>query len=660
MMAERIVLVAIAIAASSGVLGLPWGRRSAVGQWLSTLLAVAGGGLGIAGVAGYWSAHDSRPITMPWPLVPGAEFSVAVDGLSAVFLIPIFAVFALGSVYGLGYWKQSEHPLNGRKLRVFYGFLAAGMAMVAMARNGVLFLFAWEIMAVSAFFLVATEDDQEDVRAASWLYLVSTHMATLSLFGMFALMRAASGSFALAPIADTSISYGMASSIFGLALLGFGIKAGIMPLHVWLPSSHAMAPSHVSAIMSGVIIKMGVYGLMRITSLLPAPVEWGAVVFLLGAVSAVLAVAFAIGQQGLKRMLAYSSVENIGIVFMGLGLAMIGRSLDRVDLIVLGLAGAVLHVWNHSLFKSLLFFCAGSVVHAAHTRDMDRLGGLAKRMPWTSLCFLAGSVAICGLPPLNAFVSEFLIYLGLFATLGSDHHALLSGAALGAPVLALVGALAVACFVRAYGVVFLGVPRSEKAALAHESRPTMLAPMAALVAGCFTIGLVPSLVVPALGEAVNVWAPQAADAYGELARLAPWGSLETMSALLLATLAVVGLLLRARIGRAHVQESVTWGCGYTGGTPRIQYTSTSFGEMLVGLFAWALRPREHNPTIKRLFPQEAFYRSQVQDPVLDEAMLPALSETARWLSWFRVFQQGSIHIYLLYIFVALITLLLLT
>jgi hydrogenase-4 component B len=659
-MAERIVLVAIAIAAASGVLGLPWGRRSAVGQWLSTLLAVAAGGLGIAGVAVYWSAHDSLPITVPWPLVPGAEFSVAIDGLSAVFLIPIFAIFALGSIYGLGYWKQSEHPLNGRKLRVFYGFLAAGMAMVAIARNGVLFLFAWEIMAVSAFFLVATEDDQEDVRAASWLYLVSTHMATLCLFGMFALMRAASGSFALEPIAGTSISYGMASSIFWLALLGFGIKAGIMPLHVWLPSSHAMAPSHVSAIMSGVIIKMGVYGLMRITSLLPAPVEWGTVVFLLGAVSAVLAVAFAIGQQGLKRMLAYSSVENIGIVFMGLGLAMVGRSLDRIDLIVLGLGGALLHVWNHSLFKSLLFFCAGSVIHAAHTRDMDRLGGLARRMPWTSLCFLVGSVAICGLPPLNAFVSEFLIYLGLFATLGSDHHALLSGAALGAPALALVGALAVACFVRAYGIVFLGVPRTEQAALAHESRPTMLLSMVALVAGCFTIGLVPSLVVPVIGEAVSVWAPQVADGHGELARQAPWGSLEMMSALLLATLAVVGLMLRARISRPHVQESVTWGCGYTGGTPRIQYTSSSFGEMLVGLFAWALRPREHNPTIRRLFPQEAFYRSQVQDPVLDEAMLPALSETARWLSWFRVFQQGSIHVYLLYIFVTLITLLLLT
>ena len=230
-----------------------------------------------------------------------------------------------------------------------------------------------------------------------------------------------------------------------------------MPLHVWLPSAHAVAPSHVSAIMSGVIIKMGIYGLLRVTSLLGnPPLAWGVVVLALGVVSGVLGVAFAIGQHDLKRLLAYHSIENIGIIVMGIGLAMIGRSLGREDWVILGMGGSLLHVWNHALFKALLFLSAGSVIHSAHTREIDHLGGLAKTMPWTSVCFLVGSVAICGLPPLNGFVSEFLIYLGLFGTLVPRDGPAYAGAAFAAPALALIGALAVACFVKVYGAVFLG------------------------------------------------------------------------------------------------------------------------------------------------------------------------------------------------------------
>ncbi|HTM56002.1 MAG TPA: proton-conducting transporter membrane subunit [Pirellulales bacterium] len=657
-MPERTVLLALALAAVSGLLGLLFPRRSPWGQRLTTLVAVAAGSLGLAGVAHYWQRGDSEAIVYPWNLLPGAEFHVLVDGLSAVFLVPIFAVFLLGSIYGLGYWRQAEYPDSGRKLRVFYGFLAAGMAVVVVARNAILFIFGWEVMALSAFFLVATEDERADVRAAGWLYLVATHTATLSLFATFMLFRAASGSYDLVPIATGAATPAMLNSIFGLALLGFGIKAGIMPLHVWLPTSHAMAPSHVSAIMSGVIIKMGVYGLVRMSSLLPLTVEWGVIVLGLGAISAVLGVAFAIGQQDLKRLLAYSSIENIGIVFLGLGLAMLGRSLERPDLVVLGLAGALLHVVNHSFFKSMLFLAAGSVIHATHTRDIDLLGGLSKRMRWTALAFVIGAVAICGLPPLNGFVSEFVIYLGLFGTLGADHHALVSAVAFGAPVLAFVGALAVACFVRAYGVVFLGVPRTAPASHAHESPPSILFALAVLALGCMALGLYPPLAVLPLGQAVQAWAPDIADATADLERLVPWQPLSTLALSLAAGLAAVGTLLWTQLGRSRVHESVTWGCGYQGGTPRIQYTSSSFGEMLVGLFSWALRPRIHLPFIKQLFPQESYFRSHVPDPVLDEAVVPGLYWSANLLAWFRVFQQGSIHLYLTYIFAALLVLLL--
>ena len=376
-MSESLVLSGIILAAASGIPGLFSSRTSTAGQWATTLLAVLGAALGLAGVARFWTSGHSSPIEQAWSIIPGAEFSIEMDGLSAFFLVPIFLISMLGSIYGLGYWKQTEHPANGRKLRLFYGVLTAGMALVVIARNSILFLFAWETMALSAYFLVTTEDHEPEVREAGWIYLVATHVASLCLFALFALLRTVSGSFSLAPVDGGRLAPGMATAIFVLALVGFGLKAGIMPLHVWLPSSHASAPSHVSAIMSGVIIKMGIYGLLRITSLLPQPpLEWGGVVLGLGAVSGVLGVAFAIGQHDLKRLLAYHSIENIGIIVMGLGLALIGRSLARPDLIILGLSGALLHVWNHALFKALLFLSAGSVIHAVHTREIDHLGPL--------------------------------------------------------------------------------------------------------------------------------------------------------------------------------------------------------------------------------------------------------------------------------------------
>jgi hydrogenase-4 component B len=657
-MSESLVLAGIILAASSGLVGLLFSRTSIFGQWLTTLLAVLGAGVGLGAIITFWATGDSRPIELPWRL-PGAEFSVAIDGLSAVFLLPIFLISLLGNIFGLDYWKQTEHPQNGRKLRFFYGMLTAGMALLVIARNSILFLCGWELMAVSAFFLVATEDEDPEVREAGWDYLVAAHVATLCLFALFALLRAASGSFALAPLAEDSMTPAMATAVFVLALIGFGLKAGVMPLHVWLPSAHAIAPSHVSAIMSGVIIKMGIYGLVRVTSLIPnPPLQWGLVVLALGVVSGVLGVAYAIAQHDLKRLLAYHSIENIGIIMMGLGLALIGRSLDRADWVILGLGGCLLHVWNHSLFKALLFLSAGSVIHATHTREIDQLGGLAKPMPWTALGFLVGAVAICGLPPLNGFVSEFLIYLGLFGTLGDTGGPSFVGAAFAVPVLALIGALAAACFVKVYGAVFLGTARSEQAAHAHESPPSMLGPISVLVACCFLIGLAPLLLAPILGKAISTWAPNLKDAGPRLITLAPLDWITVMGLLLLAALLLAGAALRSRLRGSVVDRGTTWGCGYSAPTPRIQYTSSSFAQMLVAMYSWALRPRTHQPQNLPLFPQHTAFHSEVPDAVLDEVVLPTFRFSAWLFSGIRVFQQGNIQIYLLYIFLALVGLLL--
>jgi hydrogenase-4 component B len=657
-MSEKLVLAAIVVAAISGIPGLALARTSMSGQWLSVLLASVACGLGFAGIGTFWADGASQPIP-PLRAIPGTEYSVAMDGLSAIFLLPIFLISLLGNVFGLRYWRQTEHPDNGRKLRFFYGMLTAGMALLVIARNGIMFLFGWEIMALSAFFLVATEDHDREVRDAGWIYLVATHIATLCLFALFALLRVATGSFELRRMSPESLSSGTATAVFVLALIGFGVKAGIMPLHVWLPSAHTITPSHISAIMSGVIIKMGIYGLVRITSLVPnPPLAWGSIVLALGVVSGVLGVAFAVGQHDLKRLLAYHSIENIGIIVMGLGLALIGRSLGRVEWIVLGLSGALLHVWNHAMFKALLFFSAGSVIHSVHTREIDQLGGLAKAMPWTASCFLAGAVAICGLPPLNGFVSEFLIYLGLFDTVRDLEGPSFAWAAFAAPALALVGALAVACFVKVFGAVFLGAARSEDVRHARESPASMIAPMIVLVGCCLLIGLAPLLVAPVLSKGISAWSPDLHDAGPRLAALAPLRSITAAGLLLIAGLSLASALYWLRLRRSVVTAAGTWGCGYVAPTPRMQYSASSFAQLLVGLFGWVLRPRMHRPKIAAMFPRGTEFHSHVPDAVLDEAVLPTFRFSAWLLSWFRVFQRGSIQTYLLYIFLVLIALLL--
>jgi hydrogenase-4 component B len=612
------------------------------------ILAVLGSVLGIAGALAATLSGPHRSLSI-----------VRLDAIAGLFLIPIFGISALGSIYGLPYWAQTDHPENGRKLRLFYGWMTAGMAGVAVSANSLLFLFAWEVMALSAFFLVSTEDQVREVREAGLLYLIVTHFSTLCLFAVFAIWYVVTGSFAWGPLPANGVSPSVVTALFILGVIAFGIKAGLMPFHIWLPSAHAVAPSHVSAMMSGVLIKIGIYGLVRLLSWLPTPpVWWGGTLLALGTVSGVLGVVFALGQHDLKRLLAYHSIENIGIIVMGLGLAVIGRALDVSAWIVLGLAGALLHVWNHGLFKALLFLSAGSVIHSTHTRVIDQLGGLAAAMPRTALLFAVGAVAICGLPPLNGFVSELLIYLGLFRTLGIGAEPSWAGAATAAALLALIGALAVACFVKAFGAVFLGSARSDAARQAHESGRLMTGPMLALAICCLVIGLFPRVVSPMLDHAISAWVPELAADLPALGSLAPLGWISGGSLALVGLLLGIGLVLAIRLHRSRVATAATWDCGYAAPTPNMQYTASSFAQMLSGFWAWVLRPQVPASTKLAVFPDRMRFQSHVRDAVLDEILRPAYQVWVRIASGFHFFQAGNIHAYLAYIVVFLIGLLL--
>lgn len=654
MTSHELILMSGLVAGASGLPAAVLGKRSNAAQALSTLTLVAANGIGLYAIGRWWMDGPLDPLRLPAP-IENVFVSIAIDGVSAFFLLPILVVTSLASIYGLQYWKQSEHQANGRRVSLFFGMMSGGITLLVVAHDGLMFLAAWETMAVAAFLLVAAEDHIPETRQAAWLYIASSHFATLCAFGVFALLYAINGSWDFATLQETGTPRAIA--LAALAFFGFGTKAGIMPMHIWLPSAHAQAPSHVSAVMSGVLIKMGIYGIVRVCTFFPEmPLSWGLFVLAMGTVSAVLGVAFAVGQHDIKRLLAYHSIENIGIIVMGLGLALVGRAVHQPLWVLLGICGGMLHVWNHALFKSLLFLGAGSVIHSVGTREIDVLGGLSKRMPATATCFLIGAVAICGLPPLNGFVSELLIYLGLFHTLDPSDGSVAQAAAFAAPGLAVVGALAAACFVKVYGMVFLGAPRSASAAEAHEAGGTMIGPMFVLASCCILIGVAPVIAAPLLDRMAIAWGGEAVGAL-KIADVAPLSSISILAGILGALfLAGMGFLLARGIRRAP--STVTWDCGYAAPSARMQYSSSSFAEMLVKLFGWALQPKVQLPKIVELFPSDAHFESHIDDTVLQKAVWPATRGVAWLFSWGRYLQSGSLQAYLMYILIVIVFLLL--
>jgi hydrogenase-4 component B len=653
-----LLLGGLLLLALSGVPGLFGRKGGSGGERLAAILTCAGSALGLVSAARVLFLGASVRMVLPSPL-PGGPILLAADALSALFLFPVFLVPALGAVYGLGYWPEAEHLRDGRKLRVFMGLLAASMAAVLIARSGVAFLVAWEVMALAAFFAATAEDRLPAVREAGWIYLVATHAGTLGLFGMTALLRATTGSFAWeAPVSGLAVS-GSASVVFLLALVGFGAKAGLFPFHFWLPGAHAGAPSHVSAVMSGVMLKVGLYGILRITSLYGAPPAWwGGLLLVLGATSALYGAALAAGQTDVKRLLAYSSIENVGIVSTGIGVALLGRAAARPEWVALGLGGALLHVLFHSLFKPLLFLGAGAVIHGTGTREMDLMGGLLKRMPKTGAAFALGCAAVAALPPLNGFFSEFLVYLGLLRAFSGPGEALLAGFA--APVLALAGGIALAAFVKLFGIVFLGNPRSEKAAHAHEPGLAMRVPILLLAAACLAAGLLSPLFAPGLDAATAAWAAKSPGGAVPLSAAAPLATVAIWGAAFLGLLALTAAAAAFLLRRRTISRGPTWDCGYARPTARMQYTGSSFGDWI----AARLTPRAAATLLEEHRPEGAFPRgarvsaaAPARDPLLLRLLEPFTQRWARRFYDLHALQEGRLTIYLVYVLGTLVALL---
>ncbi|MDA8411805.1 MAG: proton-conducting transporter membrane subunit [Treponema sp.] len=671
------VLVAIIISAASGLPVALSGGASRRGQAISALMLVAAGVVGLVGVLPVFASAATSSLALPWGLPSGA-FAVGLDALSGIFLVPIFIIPALGAVYGLGYWHPADRPEDGRRLGLSYGLLVAGMALVAIARDGLLFLVAWELMALASWFAATAEAGKSEVRRAGWVYLVATHVGTLVLFAMFALWKATAGSFALER--NLAIQPEAAGAIFVLALIGFGLKAGLVPLHVWLPGAHANAPSHVSAVMSGVMIKLGIYGILRMTSLMPTPDQWwGWTLFALGGVSALAGIAWATGQGDIKRVLAYSSVENMGIIAMGAGLALVGKSLGRPSLILLGMGGALFHVWNHSLFKSLLFLDAGLVIHETGTRRLERMGGLAKRLPLAAALFGLGAAALSALPPLNGFAGEWMLYLGFFRGVTAGPGRGLPVAALGAALLATVGALAVAAFVRLFGAVFLGAARSapnddheapnvslatpDNGLAAHgkgkaggSARLAMLAPMVALGLACIVLGFAPGLVLPAIGDAAGTWA-NLREGGRNLVGLADFSWSLPLGLALVGVVTLLLLYFSFAARGARKPGRGTWDCGFAAPTSRMQYGASSFGEFLGRNLSFVRVTRRKSRRPRGAFPAPGFYSSKTPDPVLDLSIRPLAAFAGRSIARMRILHQGQTQIYLIYVLLATVILL---
>ena len=599
--------------------------------------------------------RGTRDVLRAPGLLPVGELHVGLDPLSAFFLVCIFTVSGLAAVYGIGYLATYVGRRRLAPALAFFNLLVAAMIGVVIARDGILLIVAWEIMSVASFFLVTFEHDRADVRRAGNLYLIASQLGVVFLFILFALIGRAAGSYDFDRLGACASVPGLANAAFLLALVGFGTKAGFWPLHIWLPDAHPAAPSHVSALMSGVMIKMGIYGLLRTLSFLgPPPEWWGAVLVAVGTVSGVAGVLQALAQHDLKRLLAYHSVENIGIIGLGIGIGLLARSHGMETIAFLGYAGALLHVLNHGLFKGLLFQGAGSVVHATGTRDIDALGGLYRRMPTTALLFLVGSIAICGLPPLNGFVSEWLIYVGAFRGGALEAPGWTVASVVTVLALALIGGLAAACFVKAFGVAFLGQARSPASSRAHEAGLSMRLAMGLGALLCLGIGLWPAgalqLVSPAAASLTN-GPPGAAGGAGAIAAI-------TRASLVL--LGLVGLLALARLALLRhrtVVHASTWGCGYEAPDVRMQYTAASFAQPLLDPFAAVVSTRLEREGPTGYFPARARHTKHVGDMAGELILQPAYYRLLRVFSRVRGLQHGRVQLYLAYILVTLVALL---
>lgn len=644
----NLVGLSVLLVLLSGVATAALWRRPALGE-LAFRVGMAAGAVVGAVPAVHVLGGGSIDTLIVGANTPGGPWVFGLDALSALFLLAILVAGTAAAFFGVTYLRGLTPGRGVGVAHLLMAVLLAALSLVVVARAVVPFLIAWEVMALASYALIVTEHGKPASRRAGMLYLVATHVGTLALFGLFAVWGSGAHDLSFAALGALGLSPGVQATVLGAALVGFGMKAGVVPLHFWLPEAHAAAPSHVSAVMSGLVIKMGIYGFMRLGMMLHTPPGWwGWLLLALGVASGVLGVVWALAQHDLKRLLAFHSVENIGIILLGLGAGSLGITYHRPLVAVLGFGGAALHTMNHALFKGLLFLGAGSVAHATGTREIDRLGGLARRMPATMTVFLIGSAAIVGLPPLNGFVSEWLVFRSLLsAGLATNviRIAVLAVAALG-----LIGALALACFAKVSGTIYLGTPRGPAATAAHESAAGMLWPMYALAAACIAIGLLPALIVPPVLRVGAFVAGVPLSAAG-LSGVDPAANAVSGFAITLIAIIGLGWGVRALVMRHRgTRQAATWGCGFPLPTSRMQYTASSFAAPLLAAYAPVSGVRVHRSPVA--------LATHAVDPVLDGLVIPAWRGVQAVAARIRPLQRGRLSVYLMYVVAALVVALL--
>ena len=582
---------------------------------------------------------------------PFGTVPLRIDTLSAFFIIVINITLITGSWYGFYYMKmytsRTKDPVHWISLIV----LQASMGAVCVMQNIMAFLFCWEIMTVAAFLLVTYEHEKRQTLRAGINYFIQSHISVLLLITGFIWVSTSTGSFDMQQIMNhaRAQSGAMGPWPFIILFTGFAFKAGFVPLHTWLPWAHPAAPAHVSGIMSGVIIKMGIFGIFRVLPLCQGNVlEMGRLILILSTATALYGVMVAIVQHNLKRLLAYHSIENIGIIGMGIGLGLMGTGMGNSAIAMGGYCGALLHTLNHSLFKSLLFYTAGSVYRKSHTVIIEELGGIMKYMPYTAGLFLVPALAITGLPPLNGFISEFLIY-------GSMYRGLTAGVL---PVsmlmlccifgLVMVGGLAFLCFTKAFGIVFLGTPRQQVPEECSEVENMALVPQVIVLCLIVCIGIFPApfvrlVSIPAAALLNNASLP-------DVQAPSTWlmHSISMAGIILVLLAALILLARRFLVRRSAVRQSPVWGCGYTGASPKIQYTATSFVQTYTNIASPILKVHSESPVLRGMFPETGSFHTHAFDRVEEMIVDNNMRRLGRFMTVFGFLQNGLIQYYILY------------
>ncbi|HTY98706.1 MAG TPA: hydrogenase 4 subunit B [Rhodocyclaceae bacterium] len=656
------LLIAAAAWLAIGLAGLAAPRRMGyVSKVLFPLGALVGLAVGMIALASLGRRPEVAVLAIGLPDLP---FHLRLDNLTAIFALLLgFASVGI-SIYAAGYFRKGEGMVPGVLCLEYHLFLAS-MLMVLLADDGYAFMVAWESMALASFFLVTTDHRHAEIRRAGFLYLLIAHVGAIAILLAFGVMTAGSGNYTFAGMRAQTLSPFWASAAYLLALFGFGAKAGLLPVHVWLPEAHPAAPSPVSAMMSGVMLKTAIYGLLRVSfDLLGQPLWWwGVVAMSVGLITALFGVLFSAVQTDMKRLLAYSSIENIGLIAVGIGLTLIFQSYHMAVLAALAMTAVFYHCLAHAGFKSLLFLCTGSVLHATHERSLGKLGGLIHRMPWVAWLALAGVIASAGLPPLSGFVSEWLLLQGFLFSPGLPHPWLNMIVPVAAAVVALVAALAGFAMVKFFGIVFLGQMREENLKDAHDAGFLERVGLVWLAGLTVLLGILPSSVISLLNAATH---QLLGAGLGDQMRAHGWWMLAPISderasyqpLVFLATIAasvLLGKWLVRHLYHGRVRRSRVWDCGYFFGSPRAQDTAEGFGQPIRRIFEPMFRMERHFPTIRD---EKPYYSVKVEDHFWYWLYLP-LARLVGFVSGLvaRV-QGGRIAIYLLYSFLTLIILLL--